>query len=63
MKLTTIFISRSKQIYPKTLTVSESAFEMKVMSPWTLFKLLFTSAAICKQKRLHENKIVQYLQN
>ena len=28
MKLTTFFISRTKQIYPKTLKVSESEFNM-----------------------------------
>ena len=55
MKLITFFISRTKQIYAKTLTVSESAFKMKVMSPWTLFELLLTSAVICKQRLLHEN--------
>ena len=33
MKPTTFFISRTKQIYAKTLTVSEAAFKMTVMSP------------------------------
>ena len=33
MKLTTFFIPRTKQGYPKTLTVFESTFKMKVMSP------------------------------
>ena len=31
MKLATIFISRAKQIYAQTLTVSESTFKIKVM--------------------------------
>ena len=36
---------------------------LKVRSHWTLFVILLTSAAICKQKFLHGNEIVQYLQN
>ena len=36
---------------------------MKVMSPWTLFEVLVTSVVICKQRLLHENEIVQYLEN
>ena len=63
MKLTTLFILRTKQIYAKTLTVSENAFKMKAMSSWTLFELLLTSVIICKGRLLHENDIVQYLQN
>ena len=31
MKLTTFFISRTKQIYAKALTVSESTFKLKAM--------------------------------
>ena len=33
MKLTTFFVSKTKQIYTKTLTVPESAFEIKAMLP------------------------------
>ena len=33
------------------------------MLPWILFEILLTSASICKQMFLHENEIVQYLQN
>ena len=62
MKLTTFFISRTKHIYAKILTVPESTFKINVTSDWTLFKLLLTSAVISEQKPLHENKIVQYLQ-
>ena len=62
MKLT-FFIPRTKQIYVKTLTVSEIAFKMTVITSWTLSKLLLTSATIFKQRLLHENEIVQYLQN
>ena len=46
MKLTTFFISRTKQIYAKTLTVSKSTFKIKTMSPWTLFEILLTLAVI-----------------
>ena len=31
MKLTIFLISKTKQIYPKTLIVPESAFELKAM--------------------------------
>ena len=48
---------------PKKLTVTGSAFKIKVMSAWTLFELLLTSAVVCKQRFSHENEIVQYLQN
>ena len=33
------------------------------MSLWALFKILLMSAVICEQRFLHENEIVQYLQN
>ena len=38
MKLTIFFISRTKQIFVKTLAVSESTFRIKAMLPWTLFR-------------------------
>ena len=65
MKLTTFFISRTKQIYTKTSAFSESAFKMKIMSAWTLELLLMSvwSVVIFKQSFLDQNKIVQYLQN
>ena len=59
MKLTTIFVSRTKQNYAKTLTISESTFKMKVMSPWTLFEVLVSSAVIGKQRLLDENEVMQ----
>ena len=34
MKLTAFFVSITKQIYAKTLTVFESTFKIKVMLPW-----------------------------
>ena len=55
MKLATFFISRTKQIYAKTLAVSESAFKMKVMSAWILFELLQQLSAkkkTCMKTRL-----------
>ena len=33
------------------------------MSHWTLFQILFTLVVICKERLLHENKIVQNLLN
>ena len=41
---------------------SQSAFKMMVMSLGTVFEHLLTSVAICKQRLLHENEIVQHLQ-
>ena len=57
MELTTFFISRPQQIYAKTLTISENAFKMKVMSAWTLFELLLTSGLTCKQRLLQETRL------
>ena len=63
MKLTTFFISKTKQIYAKTLTVPESTFKIKAILPWILSEILPPSAVICKQRFLNGNEIVQYLQN
>ena len=63
MKLTTLFISRTKQIYVKTLTVSECTFKEKAISSWALSEILLTPAIICSQRFLHENEKAQYLQN
>ena len=63
MKLTTFFISRTKQIYAITLTVSESTFKLSAISPWELFEILLTSAVICNERFLHRNEIAQCLQN
>ena len=49
MKLTTFFISKTKQIYAKALTVSENTFKIKAMLPRILFKILLPSVFICKQ--------------
>ena len=63
MKLIIFFISRTKHIYTKPLTASKSILKIKLMSRWTLFENLFTSAVICKQRLLHENEIVQCIKN
>ena len=63
MKLATFFIRRTNQIYAKVITVSKSKFEIKVVSAWTLFEILLTSAVISKQKLLQENEIVHCFQN
>ena len=51
MKLATFFISSN-----------ESSIKIKVRSHWTLF-LILLALAVCKQRILYENEIVQYLQN
>ena len=63
MKLTTFLISRTKQIHATTISVFESTFKIKVISVLTLSEILLMSAVICKQRILHENEIVQDLQN
>ena len=63
LKLTTIFISITRDIYTKLLTFSENSVKMKVTSSWTLFVILLTSAVIFKQRFLHGREIMQYLQN
>ena len=63
MKPTTFFISKTKHIYAKTLTVPKTTFKIKAMLPWILFEIFPASAVICKQRFLHENEIVQYLTN
>ena len=51
MKLTTFFISKTKQIYAKTLTVPESTLKIKAILPWILFEILLTSAVIFARKQ------------
>ena len=63
MKLTTFFITRTRRILIKLFGVSESPIKIKIRSLGTLFVILLTSAVICKQSLLHENDIMQYLQN
>ena len=57
MKLTSYFISKTKQIYAKTLTVLESTFKMRAKLPWMLFEIwlcqqLFAKKDFCTKTRL-----------
>ena len=63
MKLATFFISITRRIFTKVLGISESSIRIKVNSHWKLFVIFFTAAVICKQRILHGNEIVRYLQN
>ena len=56
-------MSKTKQIYTKTVTLPERTFKIKTMLPWILFWILLMSAVICKQRFLHKNETVQYFQN
>ena len=62
MKLRTFFVSRTKQVYGKTLSVSESTFKVKVMSLWHLMNFCLRSSYL-QTKIFHKNQIVQYLKN
>ena len=62
MKLT-FLISKTKQIYAKTLTFPKNTFKIKAMLPWILSEILLMSEVSCTQRFLHKNEIVQYLQN
>ena len=57
MKLATFFISKTKQNYAEILTVPESTIKIKTMLPWILFKILLTSAIICKQSFCAKTKL------
>ena len=61
MKLAKFFISSTRHIFTKLLSVSESSTKGSVKLG--TFPNLLTLAVICKQRRLHGNEIVQYLQN
>ena len=52
MKLATFFISSTRRIFTKLLSISESSIKIKVSSNWALFLFLLTSAVICKQRLL-----------
>ena len=53
MKLTTFYVSKTKQIYAKTFTLSQSTLKIKAMSLGHFFEILLMSAGICKQTFLH----------
>ena len=61
MKLSTLFISNSKQAYAKTLTVPKSTLKKKAMLAAIHFEVLLTLEVICKQRVFYENEIIQYL--
>ena len=63
MKLATSFISSTRRIFTKLLSVSESLIKIKVRLHQPLFLILLTSAVICKQRLLYGNEILRYLQN
>ena len=63
MKLATFFISSTKFIFTKLLSVSERLMKIKVRSHWALFLILLPLAVIYKQRLLYGNEIAQYLQN
>ena len=48
MKLATFFISSTKFIFTKLLSVSERLIKIKVRSHWALFLILLPSAVIYK---------------
>ena len=58
MKLATFFISSTKRIFTKLLSVSERSIKIKVRSHWALFLILLTLAVICRQRLLHGSEIV-----
>ena len=58
-----VFVSRTRHIFTKLSIDSESSIKIKIMPHWTLLVILLTSAVTRKQRLLHANEIVQYLQN
>ena len=52
-------MSSTRRIFKRLLGVSESSIKIKVRLQWALFVTLL----ICKERLLHGNEIVQYLQN
>ena len=46
-------LTKTKQIYAKTFTVSQSTLKIKSMSLGHYFEILLMSAGICKQTFLH----------
>ena len=57
------YISKSNENYTKALTVSERTLKIKVMSRFTIFKILLTSSVFGKQRVLEENDIALCFQN
>ena len=63
MKLTSFFISETKQIYAKKLTVSESTFKIKAVLPYSVTSRNFVYVrSYLQTKTFAGNELVQYLQ-
>ena len=62
-KLTTFSVARANVNQTKLITNSESTIKIKARSPWELFLNLRTLAVTYKQRFLHRNETVQYLEN
>ena len=56
MKLVTFFISSTKHIFTKLLSVSESL--IKIKTHWAHFLILLSLAVICKHRLSYGNEIV-----
>ena len=63
MKIEAFFISSTRRIFTELLSVVESSIKIKVRSHGTLFITLLILAVIWKERILHGNEIVEYLQN
>ena len=61
MKLTTFFFQELSRFTQKILTVSESTFKINTTSPLALFKILLTSAVICKQRFFTKTRLCNIL--
>ena len=59
MKLTTFFISKTKQIYAKALIVPESTLTVKAMLPWIFANGYFcTKTKLCNIFRTTDTKML-----
>ena len=61
MKLITFFSSNNKCFWKTKTLDSSRIFKMKVILPWTIFKILIPKAVFYKERLLHEKNFVQYL--
>ena len=63
MKLTSFFISETKQIYAKKLTVSESTLKIKAVLPYSVIsRNVIYVRSYLQTKTFAENELVQYFQ-
>ena len=63
MKIATFFVSSSRRIFTKLLSVSESSIKIEFRSHHTLFLILLTPAVTCKERLFYGNNTVQHVQN